>query len=146
VHNTVAVGKRTDQIAREEELKSSREKDVTGVRQRASPRSKFAGQHESDDDEFAIEDDTAFATEMQDLADQYDTQGTISSACTTGPQARHLDSAIDSNMQRTSTDGGYENDFDDDDDDDLWDEIGKQSCSPQRLAGVGSTSQVRAFC
>jgi hypothetical protein len=149
VHNAVAVGKRTDQIAREEGPKSSREKDVTGVRQRASPRSKFASQHESDDDEFAIEDDTAFATEMQDLADRYDTQGTISSACTTSPQkpqAHHLDSAIDSNMQRTSTDGGYENDFDDDDDDDLWDEIGKQSCSPQRLAGVGSTSQVRAFC
>lgn len=147
VHNTVAVGKRTDQIAREEELKSSREKDVTGVRQRASPGSKFAGQHESDDDEFAIEDDTAFATEMQDLADRYDSQGTIFSACTTGPQklqAHHLDSAIDSNMQRTSTDGGYENDFDDDDD--LWDEIGKQSFSPQRLAGVGSTSQVRVFC
>jgi DNA replication ATP-dependent helicase Dna2 len=149
MHNAVAVGKRTDQIAREEEPKSSREKDVKGVRQRASPRSKFAGQHESDDDEFAIEDDTAFATEMQDLADRYDTQGTISSTYTTSPQklqAHHLDSAIDSNMQRTSTDGGYENDFDDDDDDDLWDEIGKQSCSPQRLAGVGSTSQVRAFC
>ena len=149
MHNAVAVGKRTDQIAREEGPKSSREKDVTGVRQRASPRSKFAGQHESDDDEFAIEDDTAFVTEMQDLADQYDTQGTISSTYTTSPQklqAHHLDSAIDSNMQRTSTDGGYENDFDDDDDDDLWDEIGKQSCSPQRLAGVGSTSQVRAFC
>ena len=149
VHNAVAVGKQTDQIAREEEPKSSRKKDVTDVRQRASSRSKFAGQHESDDDEFAIEDDTAFATEMQDLADRYDIQGTISSACTTDPQklqAHHLDSAIDSNMQRTSTDVGYENDFDDDDDDDLWDEIGKQSCSPQRLAGVGSTSQVRVFC
>lgn len=147
VHNIVTVGKRTDQVAREEELKSAREKDVTGVLQRASPRSKSAGQHESDDDEFAIEDDTAFATEMQDLADRYDTQDTIYSACTTGPQKRqvhHLDSAIDSNMQRTSTDGGYENDFDDDDD--LWDEIGKQSFSPQRLAGVGSTSQVRVFC
>jgi hypothetical protein len=150
VHNTVTGGKRTDQIAREEELKSALEKDVTGVLQRASPRSKFATQHESDDDdddEFAIEDDTAFATEMQDLANRYDTQQTISSACPTDPQklqARHLDSAIDSNMQRTSTDGGYENDFDDDDD--LWDEIGKQSFSPQRLAGVGSTSQVRVFC
>jgi hypothetical protein len=54
-----------------------------------------------------------------------------------------LDSAIDSNMQRTSTDGGCDNDFDDDDD--LWDEIGKQSFPPQRLAGVGSTSQVRVI-
>jgi hypothetical protein len=91
----------------------------------------------------------AFATEMQDLADRYDTQDTMFSTCTTGAQKRqvhHLDSAIDSNMQRTSTDGGYENDFDGDDDDDLWDEIGKQSCSPQRLAGVGPTSQVRVFC
>jgi DNA replication ATP-dependent helicase Dna2 len=147
VHNTVTGGKRTDQIAREEELKSALEKDVTGVLQRASPRSKFAGQHESDDDEFAIEDDTAFATEMQDLADRYDTQETISSACTAGPQkpqVHHLDSAIDNNMQRTSTNGGYENDFDDDDD--LWDEIGKQSFPLQRLADVGSTSQVRVFC
>jgi hypothetical protein len=141
VHNIVTFGKRTDQVAREEELKSAQEKDVTGVLQRASPRSKSAGQHESDDDEFAIEDDTAFATEMQDLADRYGAQETISSACTTGPH--HFDSAIDSNMQRTSTDGGYENDFDDDDD--LWDEIGKQSFSPQRLAGVGPTSQVRVF-
>jgi hypothetical protein len=146
VHNIVTVDKRTDQVTREEELKYAREKDVIGVLRRASPRSKSAGQHESDDDEFAIEDDTAFATEMQDLADRYDTQGTISSACTIGSQKQqvhHLDSAIDSNMQRTSTDGGYENDFDDDDD--LWDEIGKQSFSPQRLAGVGSTSQVRVF-
>jgi DNA replication ATP-dependent helicase Dna2 len=150
VHNILTVGKRTDQVAHEE-LKSAREKDGTGVLQRASPRSKPAGQHESDDgdDEFAIEDDTAFATEMQDLADRYDTQDTTSSACTTGPQKRqvhHLDSAIDSNMQRTSTDGGYENDFDDDDDDDLWDEIGKQSFPPEQLASVGSTSQVRVFC
>jgi hypothetical protein len=149
VHNIVTVGKRTDQAAREKELKSARERDATVVLQRASPRSKYASQHESDDDEFAIEDDPAFATEMQDLADRYDTQDTMFSTCTTGAQKRqvhHLDSAIDSNMQRTSTDGGYENDFDGDDDDDLWDEIGKQSCSPQRLAGVGPTSQVRVFC
>jgi DNA replication ATP-dependent helicase Dna2 len=148
VHNTVTVDERTDSIARQGELKSTRERDVTSVPQRASPRSSFAGQHESDDDEFAIEDDTAFATEMQDLAGRYDTQETTSIAFTTHPQKRQahpLDSAIDGNMQRTSTDGGYENDFDDDGDDDLWDEIGKQSSSPRRLADVGSTSQVRVF-
>jgi DNA replication ATP-dependent helicase Dna2 len=132
----------TDQLRHEKHKPSRRQNNV---RRQASPSPQITIQHESDD-EFAIEDDSAFATEMQDLAERYDTEGTTFSACATGPQAaqaHHLDSALNGNMQRTSVDDAYENDFDDDDD--LWDGIGNASFSHPRGTAVGSASQVRAF-
>ena len=141
---TITAGTGTDQLGPEKHTLSPPQSNITHTLQRASPTLMVATEQESDD-EFAI-DDTAFATEMQGLAERYDTQDTTFSGFANGPQAdqvHHLYSAIDSNMQRTDANDGYENDFDDDDD--LWDEIGSQNFSPQRVAGVGSSSQVRAF-
>jgi DNA replication ATP-dependent helicase Dna2 len=141
----INVGTGIEKLGHEKHMSSLRKYNVQYALKPASPRPKVAIQQDSDD-EFAIEDDTAFASEMQDLAERYDTQDATSSASATGPQAAQvyrLDSAIDSNMQRISANDGYENDFDDDDD--LWDEIGKESFSHQRVAGIGSTSQVRGF-
>ncbi len=97
------------------------------------------------DDDFGTGDDEDFATEMQGLVEKYDTQDTTIStgdAEARHSQIQHLDSGIDSNMQIWPTENDIENAFDDDDD--LWTEMGK-SLSPHRTAGVGSTSQVRAF-
>ena len=139
------VCKETDQLVHEKWPLSPARKNVAHISQQDSTRLSIPTLQESDD-EFALDDDTAFATEMQDLAERYDTQDSVSSVFATYPramQAQDSDSGIDSNMQRTSTNDGFENDFDDDDD--LWDEIGKEGFSPRRAAGVGSTSQVRAF-
>jgi DNA replication ATP-dependent helicase Dna2 len=144
-NGTVLFAEGTDQLRYEEYVSPSRQNNARHALQQAFPRPKITIQQESDD-EFAIEDDTAFATDMQDLAERYDTQDTSFSACEPVPhaaQVHHLDSALDSNMQRNSANDGYENDFDDDDD--LWDEIGNENFSQQRVAGVGSAGQVGAF-
>ena len=140
------VCKETDQLLHEKQPPSPARKKVAHMSQQESTRLSIPTLQESDD-EFALDDDTAFATEMQDLAKRYDTQGSVPSVFATHPrvmQAQDFDSGIDSNMQRTSKNDGFENDFDDDDDD-LWDEIRKKGFSPRRAAGVGSTSQVRVF-
>ena len=141
-----AVSKETDQPIDQKQLSSSARNRGAHTSQQDSTRLHILTPQESDD-EFALDDDNVFAAEMQDLAERYDTQDSAFSVCATRPQTKQvhdLDSGIDSNMQRVATNDEFENDFDDDDDD-LWDEIGKESFSSQRVAGVGSTSQVRVF-
>lgn len=142
---TASVGAVTDQLEYEKCISPPRQNIVRHALEQSLPSPKVATPQESDD-EFAIEDDTAFATEMRDLAERYDTQETMVSACATGSkaaQAYPFDSAIDGNIPKASVNDSYENDFDDDDD--LWNEIGNDKSPPERVACVGSTSQVRAF-
>ena len=106
------------------------------------------------DDEFGNGDDDAFATEMQDLMAKYDTQGSASVVGRDQAQPQmqlqplhHLDSGLDIYMQQEQIDNDVGGTFDDDDndDDDLWNEIGDETLLNRGAAGVGSTSQVRAF-
>ena len=94
LESTVLGAEVNDRLRREEDMSPSRQNNVKNALWQDPPSPKISIQQESDD-EFAIEDDTAFATDMQDLAEQYDTQN--SPFHTYGPvpqprQVNHLDS------------------------------------------------------
>jgi hypothetical protein len=130
---TVFVSEHNNELRQPKYLSPSHQSSIGNSLQQASPAPKVAVQQGSDD-EFPIEDDAAFATDMQDLTERYDTRSPTFSAC---------GSAFYSNMQQNSANDVCENNFDDDDD--LWDEITSESFSQQRATGVGRSSQVGAF-
>jgi hypothetical protein len=129
---TVFVSEHNNELRQPKYLSPSRQSSLGNDLQQASAAPKVAVQQGSDD-EFPIEDDAAFATDMQDLTERYDTRSSTFS--TSG-------SAFYGNIQQNSANDVCENNFDDDDD--LWDEITSESFSQQRAAGVGPSSQVGA--
>lgn len=144
-NRAVLVGEWNNELRQPKHMSPSQQINVGNALQKASPTLEVAIQQGSDD-EFPIEDDAKFATDMQDLVERYDTQNPTFSAFGVPPQpadVHHLGSALYSNMQRNSANDVCENDFDDDDD--LWDEIKSENFSQRRAAGIGSSSQVGAF-
>jgi DNA replication ATP-dependent helicase Dna2 len=142
---TVHVGERNNELCQPKYKSPSHQRNLRNAVKQASPTPKVILQQGSDD-EFSIEDDAAFATDMQDLAERYDTQSPPFSAC--GPvrsavDVHHLGPTFCSNLQRNSANDVCENNFDDDDD--LWDDMTIESFPQRQAAGAGSSSKVGTF-